>query len=123
MTVEMSNIQITNILNALDEFVAKDKEVPIELSFAISKNVKELIKQIEPFEEQRNKLLAKLKEIEAKGDTEELNQTKAKTDIEFDKLANIKVEVSVFTVKFDTIKEISGLSTKDFMALEFMVED
>ena len=116
MTVKLSNIQITNILQGLDDFIAKDKEVPIELSYAISKNVKEMVRLLEPFETERNKLLEKLE----KDNSEE---TKERTDIEFNKLAQIQIEVPIFTIALETIKEIKEMTVKDFMALDFMIKE
>ena len=58
----MKNIDIIKNVNKLNEFVDKDKVVPMELSFAISANISEMMHKLEPYEVERKKLLKKPEE-------------------------------------------------------------
>ena len=62
MVKKMKNIEIVNAINGLSEFVNKDKDVPIELSFAITANLDELTDAIKPFEKERKKIVRKIEE-------------------------------------------------------------
>lgn len=109
MNKVMTNAEMVQAVNGLGEFVKKDKVVPISLSVAISANIKSLTRELEPYEEQRVKL------VEAKDlSAEDLNNR-------FKELCNLDAEVPIRTVKQDIIDELE-LSTKDYMTLEFMIE-
>ena len=44
-------------------------------------------------------------------------------EIMFNKLANIEIDVPVFTVPLETIKCVKNLTTKDFMTISFMIKE
>lgn len=106
MTKKMKNIDMVNSVNGLNAFVSKDKVVPVTLSVAISANVKTLLRELEPYDEERNKMLA--------DSPEDMNER-------FKELCNIEVDVNLRSVTPDIIEGLE-LSTKDYMALEFMIE-
>lgn len=110
MNKTMTNLEMVQAVNGLSEFVKKDKVVPIALSVAISANIKSLTRELEPYEEQRVKLVD-TKDLQA----EELNSR-------FKELFELSADVPIRTIKQDIIGGLE-LSTKDYMILEFMIEE
>lgn len=104
----MKNIEMINNANRLNEFVAKDKVVPIALSFAISANINELTHKLEPYEVERKKLVKK--KLEDKEEESDLLQ----------ELLDIDVDVEIRKVTKESLPE--DLTTKDVIALSFMME-
>lgn len=109
MIKNMKNIELVNTVNGLVAFIQKDKVVPVKVSYAISKNLKELQKKLEPFEEERGKLVerGKDKDIEA----------------EIKELCEIALDVDIHTIPQNVLDNASDLTTMDYMALEFMFEE
>lgn len=105
MEKTMKNIEMVNAVNLLNEFVGKDKVVPVGLSVAISANIKNLLRELEPYDEERKKLISKNAGNEA-----------------FVQLCDIDVDVHIRTVDA-TLLEGLELSTKDYLALEFMLDN
>lgn len=108
----MKNIDIVNAINGLNRFVDKDKAVPIKVSYAISKNLKELKKHYEPYEESRQNLLKRQDDYDQQ-----------KLDDEFKMLCDIDVDVEIYKLSLDEIEKIDELTAKDYMALEFMLTE
>ena len=107
MIKKMKNIEMVQAVKGLNDFVGKDTVVPIALSVAISANIKTLRRELEPYEEVRHKLLDdKPEDIESR----------------FNELCSIETEVNLRTVSPDVLAGIE-LSTKDYMSLEFMLEE
>lgn len=106
MTKTMTNIEMVQAVNGLSEFVKKDKVVPIALSVAISANIKNLIRELEPYEEQRKIILA---------------GKQGEMDKKFKELYEIGADVAIRMVKQNII-DVLELSTRDYMTLEFMIE-
>lgn len=105
MVKKMNNLEMVNAVNSLTEFVGKDKIVPVALSVAISANIKNLLRELEPYNEEREKLIKKAADNES-----------------FIELCNIDVEVNLRTVSAELLDGVE-LSTKDYFALEFMLEE
>ena len=101
----MKNIDMVQNVNRLNEFVAKDKVMPIDLSFAISSNISEMTHKLEPYEMERKKLLNKSQEVDA----EKLQE-----------LFDIDVDVDIRKFPKESLPE--DLTTKDIVALCFMIE-
>lgn len=106
MLKKMKNIEMVNAVNGLNEFVRKDKIVPVTLSVAISANIKNMLRELEPYEEERKKIL----------DDESKN-----AEERFRELCDCEVDINIREVPADTLEGV-GLSTKDYMSLEFMLE-
>ena len=101
----MKNIDMVKNVNRLNEFVEKDKVVPMDLSFAISANISEMTHKLEPYEIERKKVLRKPND-----EQDELLQ----------ELLDIDVDVDIRMVPKDILP--NDLTTKDVIALSFMVE-
>lgn len=105
MNKKLKNIEMVKSVNSLMTFVNKDKIVPVALSTAISANIKSLTRELEPYEEERKKI--------AMSDSENGQER-------FEELCNLEVDVPIRTVAAEIIEKLE-LSTKDYMALEFMI--
>lgn len=114
MIKQMKNIEIVQVINGLSEFVNKDKTIPVMVSYAISKNLNEMRTKIEPFEEERKKIISKKKDASV-SEQESIND-------DFKELCEIEVPVDVKTVSMEQIENID-MSTKDFFSMEFMIEE
>ena len=101
----MKNIDMLKNINRLNEFVEKDKVVPMDLSFAISSNINELTHKLEPYEVERKKIIKKPQEEQ---------------DEPLQQLFDIDVEVDIRKVEKSILPE--DLTTKDVIALSFMIE-
>lgn len=109
--MKITNIKLINYVQGLNAFVNKDKAVPFKLSYAINKNLGMLQSALEPFEKTRNEILSKNLSIEEQNEA-------------FDDLCNIEIEIGdIYKVPMSLAEGIVDLSTKDFMAIEFMLED
>lgn len=107
MIKRMKNIEMVQAVNGLNDFVGKDVVVPIALSVTISVNLKTLRRELEPYEEVRHKLL---------------NDKPEDMEVRFNELCSIETEVNLRTVSPDVLAGIN-LSTKDYISLEFMLEE
>ncbi len=105
MVKKMKNIEMVNAINQLKEFVDKDIVVPIAISVAISANIKNMIRELEPYHEELTKL----------------QQRKADNQC-YQELMGLEVEVNLRTINSDILEEVN-ISTKDYLALDFMLED
>lgn len=103
----MKNIEMINAANRLEEFVEKDKVIPVEVSFAIAANLNELHRKLEPFESERQRLL---KKSDAGESMEE----------DFKKLYEMDVDIDIRRISKESIP--TDLSTKDIIALNFMID-
>lgn len=102
----MKNYEMLEAVKGLSEFVKKDKVVPLALSVCLSANMKKLASELEPYEEVRQKLLR---------ENPENMQDK------FKELCDVDVELEIRAITPDLLEGLD-LSTKDYMALEFMIE-
>lgn len=104
MIKKMKNIEMVTAVNGLQAFIDKEKELPVSVSVAISANMKNLLRELEPYEEARVKIMKK----------------KAGRDKEFKELLALEADVSIRMIELNTLLGFE-MSTKDFMALEFML--
>lgn len=107
MNKTMTNIEMVDAVNALNEFVGKDKVVPVALSVAISANVKTLLRELEPYEEERQKLVKEKSES---------------ADSRLKELFGLEVDVTLRTIPLELLEGLE-LTTKDYISLEFMLEE
>lgn len=110
MKKQFSNIDLVQAINRLSAFVDKDKVVPVQISYAISKNMKTIKDALEPYELERQKLLK---------NTKLSHDTQSK---KFKELCDINVEIDIHTVPTEVVEDIEQLTTKDYLALEIMIE-
>lgn len=104
MIKKMKNIEMVQKVNSLMEFVKKDKEVPVKLSCAIAANIKTLLSELEIYEQERKKIIEN-----------DLG------DERFKELCDVETDINIRSVSQNVVEGLA-ISTKDYMALEFMIE-
>ena len=110
----MKNVEIINTLNTLIPFMEKDLVLPVRLAYAINKNRKSLMAAQDPYEESRSKLVQ---------DRDDSIITQDKFETEVRELLMIDVSVDIFTVSVDVLDGLDGLTARDMMAIDFLIED
>ena len=105
----MKIFEIINYVNNLDEFIKKDIPVSYKVRRAIIKNRQALIDEYNIFDEERQKLLESGK-----------NEDDINKEIN-DMLYNEEINISFVMINEDDL-EIEGMSVKDELILEFMIE-
>lgn len=105
----MKIFEIINCVNNLDEFIKKDIPVSYKVRRAIIKNRQALIDEYNIFDEERQKLLESGK-----------NEDDINKEIN-DMLYNEEINISFVMINEDDL-EIEGMSVKDELILEFMIE-
>lgn len=111
----MKNIEMVELYNKLNEFVQKDKVIPIKVSYIISKNMNLLSSELKPYEEARQKLVM---DYDVKSDEE-----KRKIESELSELLMIDCDVNLYKMSFEELEKCDGVSTKEFMLLEQLVAE
>lgn len=106
MKITMTNLEAVRHANGLSGVIENGRELPVKLSYAITKNLKQLLKELEPYEEERKKLLENASEKDA---TEKLTE-----------LCGIRIDVDIDTVSMDVIEQIGAIAPGQLMALDFM---
>lgn len=123
--MKMKNIEIINHINNLEEFIKKEIQVPYKVRRAIVKNRQALISEYNIYNEERVKLLESLgKKNESEMTDEELEayrEKKEEVNTKIRDMLNEEVDVDILKISENDL-EIDGLTVKDEIALEFMVE-
>lgn len=122
--MKMKNIEIINVIKAVNDFVGKDKEIPVKVSYAITKNVKSLMQEIEAYEKEREKIVAACEEAMAElEDEQKKKKCEDERNCKIKELLEIEVEVNIHKIPFEVLENCSNLTTKDLLALDFMIEN
>lgn len=110
----MSNFGIVNVLNNLNSFIEKDKELPYKLHRTIVKNHKTLMDEYKIYNEVREKIIKEYHE-------ESSEEKKAEFLKKMEALLNETVTVKIEKLPEDILEGVV-LSPKDSMILDFMLE-
>lgn len=102
----MKNIEMIELYNRLNEFVQKDKVVPVKISYSISRNMSRIAEELKPYEEARIKLI--------EGFEEKSDEEKNKIEKELTELLMIDCNIDLFKIGFEDLERCEGLSTKEF---------
>lgn len=126
--MKLSNRTIINTINAIGG--ARERALPIKASYAISKNLLKLEKEVEAYNLEREKLLKKYAEKDEEGEikADELGNIKfvkkykEKWNKEISELLDIEVEVDIH--KFDlSVLDNVEMSVQELMAIDFMIQE
>lgn len=122
----LTNKEILNIANGINSLVSKS--LPIYASYALSKNIDILNKEIEDYNKAKNKLLDKYgkkddsgKLVKSKrgeivlGKPEEFNN-------EVNELLNIENSLEVYVIKLENLGD-NDFTPQEIISLKFMIED
>lgn len=104
--MKMTNLEAVRHANSLNGVIEEGKELPVKLSYAITKNLKRLLKELETYEEERQKIIGK-------EDSEE----------KLKELCDIEIDVDINTVQMDVIEQIGTIAPGQLMALDFMIAE
>ena len=129
--MKITNRQIVEIHNNIG--VVRKKNLPINVGFAINRNMKAMEPVAEAYSAEQRKILDKYCEkdefgqFKPEGDTFVLSDTKAYAK-EMEELFAIESEVQVHTVSMDEIEKCDNekydaLTPNELSLLEFMIED
>ena len=126
-------MKLTNKKIATDSMILMGisrKELPVKVSYALSKNIAKIEKELEIYNSERQKLLDKycVKDENGQNKIDENNQLKIqeeylkdwKKDIE--ELQNIELEIDIHKFKID---ELNGynMAPSELMVIDYMIED
>lgn len=126
----LTNREMVTFLNSVG--IIKEMVLPVKASYAISKNIKKIEKEIEVYNEERAKLLDKYGEKDENGNlvvSEEQNIKIAPENVEkwnkdLSELLDIEVEVDIHKLKFSVLEESGmGMSISGIQSIDFMLED
>lgn len=117
------------LYNAIEEFIQKDIDLPVQFAWDMETNSETLKHIVEKFERNRAKILTPLREKDAFEDIDN-NQIKIKAPYvkEFEQAMKkineyltVENEIEIKTVKKEDIP--SSISVKDLRAVKFMIAD
>jgi predicted nucleic acid-binding Zn-ribbon protein len=99
-----------------------NEKLPIVAGFKINKLIKEINKDLQNFEEQRNKLIEKLGEKKEDGATEVLPERYREFQEEMVQLLELVVEVNVEPLSISDLKDASITPVELALLEKFIVE-
>ena len=126
--MKLSNEKIVNIINSIGGL--STKQLPVKASYAISKNILKLEKEIKTYNSEREKLLDKYAEKDDEGkrvvnDTGNIiidKQYVEKWNKDIRELLDIEIEIDVH--KFNiSVLDGCNISTQELMLIDFMIEE
>ena len=109
MEKNIKNLEVVGILNGLNTFIQKDKDVPFKVYRAVTKNHKTLMNEYEIYDKVRRKIITEC----GNNEKECLEKMQALLDEE--------VTVGIDMIPESVLEDVE-LSIKDRLALDFMVE-
>lgn len=124
--IKLSNKEILQKITALESVVAK--QLPIRASYAVSKNVEIINKELEFYNKENSKLVKKY----AKKDDNETPVKDKKGKIlldepeefkkEYNELLKIEIELEIYMCKIENLGD-KDFSAAELTAIKFMLED
>lgn len=127
------NLTIRKILNDANSLaVISQKQLPIKVSYAISKNIKKLEKELKIYNEERQKLIDKycVKDDEGKNLIDENNNLKIADEHledwnkEINELMDIEVDIDIHKFNLDSL--MCGnydMTPAELMIIDYMIEE
>ena len=126
----LTNREMVTFLNSVG--IIKEMVLPVKASYAVSKNIKKIEKEIEAYNEERAKLLDKYGEKDENGNlvvSEEQNikilpENVKNWNEDLSELLDIEVEVDIHKLNFSVLEESGmGMSISGIQSIDFMLED
>lgn len=122
--MKLTNTQIANFLMS----GIHERDLPLQLSWAISLNAKALATAMEAFNEKQQTLLDKYAKRDESGEFVRLEngEIELENPVEYHagiaELGKLTADVSVNTVAFESIEQIERITPNELSTIEFMVE-
>lgn len=112
----MKNREIIGAINGLNEFLSKERVLPVKVSYAISKNSKKLMEAYSVYDPERAKIV--------EGYEEKSEEEKKETDKKLNELLDIDNEdVVLHKVPLEVLETCENMTFNDFKSIEFMIEE
>lgn len=128
--MKLTNRKIVNDVNIL--FNLSNMQLPVRTSYVISKNIKEIEKELEIYNEERKKLLNKYAEKNEDGSlkVDEINQVKIANENlgdwnrDINDLLDIEVDIDIHQFPInDLINGNCEMSATELMLIDYMIEE
>lgn len=108
-------------------FNLEDAEYPVRLAYAINKNRKVLLEEINTINESKQNLIEKYCKKDEKGkpaivDNNYQFDDKEKVDAEYKEFLETETEISIMKVSLDIVEKCDHLTLAQMNALDFMIE-
>lgn len=126
--MKLTNKKILN--NAMTIGAISNKELPVKVSYALAKNISKLEKELQIYNQERDKLIEKysVKDDDNKPVIDENNQFKIQDKYledwnkDIKELQEIEVEIDIHKFK---LEELNGynMTPAELMAIEYMIEE
>ena len=126
--MKLTNKKILN--DAMTIGAISNKELPIKVSYAIAKNISKLEKELQIYNQEREKLIEKysVKDDDNKTIIDENNQIKIQDEYlyawnkDIKELQEIEVEIDMHKFK---LEELNGynITPAELMAIDYMIEE
>ena len=125
MNKTLTNKELINIINDLVAFIEKDKIAPGKISYAITRNYKTLEQAIDPLKVEQQKISKKIDEANSDNTltSEEKRKIVDELNEAFNDILSAEVEVDIRLISEDAVAELDGMTVKDYLALDFMIEE
>lgn len=126
--MKLTNKQLLNSEMGLGEIARK--ELPIKVSYALSKNISKVAKELEIYNAERQKLIEKYctKDENGKSIIDKNNQLKIQDKFledwnnDIKELQEIEVDVDIHKFKLDELNSYNMTAT-EMMAIDYMIEE
>ncbi len=126
--MKLTNKKILN--DAMTIGAISNKELPVKVSYALAKNISKLEKELQIYNQERDKLIEKysVKDDDNKTVIDENNQIKIQDKYledwnkDIKELQEIEVEIDIHKFK---LEELNGynMTPAELMAIEYMIEE
>lgn len=112
----MKNSEIIANINGLNKLAESGKQFPVRVNYAISKNMRELMRFYEAYEPERKKIMD---DFDNKSDAE-----KEETAVKLNELLEIDNEdVNIHKISIHDLEASGNMTIEEFKNLEFMIND
>ncbi|CEQ08613.1 Uncharacterised protein [[Clostridium] sordellii] len=126
--MKLTNRRIVNDANMISNIA--NKELPVKVSYALSKNISKIENELKIYNTERQKLLDKycIKDENGKLKIDENNNLKISDEFtevwekEFQELQNIEVEIDIHRFKLDELADYK-ITPVELMAIDYMIEE
>lgn len=112
----MKNSEIIANINGLNKIAEAGKEFPVRVAYAVTKNLKTLMKFYDSYEPERAKIMDGYDEMS--DDEKEVAATKLRELLDIE-----NEDVTIHTVSLADLENCGKLTLEDFNAFSFMLEE
>lgn len=112
----MKNLEIVANINGLNKLAESGKQFPVRVNYAISKNLKELMRFYESYEPERKKIMDRFDDM--------TESEREKASAQLGELLEIdNPDVSIHKIHVNDLDSCGNMTIEEFKNLEFMIDD